>query len=56
MLQAHFRKLVIQLGELTDSQFTHVEMLLKGTDPSSHIIRDLEQRLVDNPECPHCYL
>lgn len=55
MLQVHFHKLVAQLTELTDSQSTYVERLLKGTDPSSHIIRDLEQRLVDNPECPHCH-
>lgn len=55
MLQAHFRKLITQLDELTDSQSTYVARLLKGTDPSSHIIRDLEQRLVDNPECPHCH-
>jgi len=55
MLQAHFRKLIEQLSELTDSQSTYVEKLLQGTDSSSQIIRDLEQRIIDNPECPHCH-
>lgn len=54
MLQAHSHKLVTQLAELTYSQSTYVALALKGTDPSYLIIRELEQRLVDNPECLHC--
>lgn len=55
MLQVNFCKLIAQLPELTDSQLDHIEKLLKGTDPSTHIIRQLEQRIVEKPECPHCY-
>ncbi|OEE14826.1 transposase [Vibrio cyclitrophicus ZF207] len=29
--------------------------MLKGTDPCSHIIKELEQRVVEHPECPHCH-
>ncbi len=55
MLQAHFHKFVGQLTELTDSQSIFVEKLLKGTAPCSHIIKELEQRVIEHPECPHCH-
>ncbi len=55
MLQIHFRNFVAQLNELTDSQSSFVEKLLKGTDPCSHIIKELEQRIVEHPECPNCH-
>ena len=55
MLQVNFLQLLSQLPELTDSQITHVEKLLQGDDPCSHIIKELERRIVINPECPHCH-
>ncbi len=55
MLQVHFHKFVAQLTSLTDSQSSFVEKLLKGTNPCSHIVKELEQRVVEHPECPHCH-
>ena len=55
MLQTDFRKLVEQLPQLTDNQSALLEQLLKGTEPVSQIIHDLEQRIVESPECPHCH-
>ncbi|MEZ9835547.1 IS1595 family transposase, partial [Vibrio breoganii] len=40
---------------LTDSQSALLEQILKGTEPTSKIIHDLEQRIIESPECPHCH-
>jgi transposase-like protein len=55
MLQVNFLHFISLLPELTDSQITHVEKRLQGDDPSSRIIKELERRIVMNPECPHCH-
>lgn len=55
MIPAQFTKLIAELEHLTDSQVRYVEKLLKSTDGNSQLILELEQRLVDHPECPHCH-
>ena len=55
MIPAKFTKLIAELENLTDSQTRYVEKLLKGSDSASLLIAELEERMVDNPECPHCH-
>ena len=55
MLPAQFTKLIAELEHLTDSQTRYVEKLLKGTDSVSQLITELEERMVENPECPHSH-
>jgi len=55
MIPAQFTKLIAELEYLTDSQTRYVEKLLKGTDSVSQLITELEERMVENPECPHCH-
>ncbi|WP_435520679.1 transposase, partial [Alteromonas mediterranea] len=55
MIPAQFTKLIAELEHLTDSQTRYVEKLLKGTDSVSQLITELEERMVENPECPHCH-
>ena len=54
MIPAQFTKLISELESLTDNQVRYVENLLKGTDSASKLISELEERMVDSPECPHC--
>ncbi len=55
MLQSHFRKFIEQLPQLTHNQSALLEQILKGSEPNSQVIRELEQRVTDSPECPHCH-
>ena len=54
MLQAKFNQFLPMLDELTDKQINHVEQRLKGKNLKTQIIHQLEQRLADKPDCPHC--
>ncbi len=54
MMTAEFNKLLNALTQLTDLQTKRLEKALKGDNPAQIIINVLEQRLVTNPECPHC--
>ena len=56
MMTAEFNKLLNALTQLTDLQTKRLEKALKGENPAQIIINVLEQRLVTNPECPHCRL
>ena len=55
MIPAQFNKLIAELENLTDSQVWYVEKLQKGTDSASQLISELEERMVESPECPHCH-
>ena len=55
MTPAQFKKLLSELEHLTDTQVRRVETFLKGDDAVQSIITELEQRMVDTPECPHCH-
>lgn len=55
MIPAQFTKLIADLENLTDHQIRYVENWLKGVDGAAALISELEQRLVDSPECPHCH-
>lgn len=55
MTPAQFKKLLSELEHLTDTQVRRVETFLKGDDAVQPIITELEQRMVDAPECPHCH-
>jgi transposase-like protein len=55
MMPAQFRKLLAALEHLTDKQIRDVEIFLKGENVIQSIVAKLEQRMVDTPECPHCY-
>lgn len=55
MLQSQFHKLIKLLPKLTDNQSVLLEQFLRGVEPVSQVIRELEQRVVDSPECPHCH-
>jgi transposase-like protein/IS1 family transposase len=50
-----FTKLLDQVSQLTDQQTTLLGNALTEHDPVAQIIKEIEQRLVDNPECPHCH-
>jgi transposase-like protein len=54
MITAEFNKLLNALTQLTDLQTKRLEKALKGENPAQIIINVLKQRLVTNPECPHC--
>ena len=47
-----FNMLVKQLHMLTDKQRQSLKRLLYQ---SSNIIEDMEQRIIEKPECPHCH-
>ncbi|WDE07718.1 hypothetical protein SG34_012960 [Thalassomonas viridans] len=53
MNPAQFNQLITDTKYLTDKQARYLEKLLQGDDPIKHIIDELEQRMVDKPECPH---
>lgn len=55
MIPAQFNKLLIELEHLTDKQIKDVERFLKGDDAIQRIVLELEQRMIDEPECPHCH-
>lgn len=55
MIPAQFTKLMTELEHLTDSQVRYIEKWLKGTDSTSQLISELEERMVEKPECPHCH-
>ena len=52
---AQFKKLIGEVDKLTDQQSRYLESRLQGDDPVARIVIELEQRLVDKPECPHCH-
>ena len=55
MIPAQFTKLMVELEHLTDNQVRYVEKWLKRTDSTSQLISELEERMVEKPECPHCH-
>ena len=55
MIPAQFTKLMAELEHLTDNQVRYIEKWLKGTDSTSQLISELEERMVEKPECPHCH-
>ena len=55
MIPAQFNKLLIALEHLTDKQIKDVETYLKGDNLIQPIVSELEQRMIDTPECPHCH-
>jgi len=55
MISAQFKKLLVALEHLTDKQTKDVEKYLKGDNLIQPIIAELEQRMIDEPECPHYY-
>jgi transposase-like protein len=55
VIPAQFRKLLSELEHLTDIQVRQVKTRLKGDDVVQSINVELEQRMVDTPECPLCH-
>jgi transposase-like protein len=55
MIPAQFTKFLEQFNGLTDSQLRQVEKRLEGNDEVTNIVKQLEHRMVDSPECPHCH-
>ena len=55
MIPAQFTKLMAELEHLTDNQVRYIEKWLKGADSTSQLISELEERMVEKPECPHCH-
>lgn len=55
MNRSRFNKLLDDVAHLTDEQVSRLERCLQEKDPIKEINRALEQRLIDNPECPHCH-
>nr|ALF35125.1 Transposase [Vibrio alginolyticus] len=55
MIPAQFTKLIAELEHLTDNQVRYIKKWLKGADSTSQLISELEERMVEKPECPHCH-
>jgi len=55
MTPSEFKHFLSGLRHLTDKQSCILHQLLSEQDPVNQIIQALEQRLIDNPECPHCH-
>ena len=55
MTPAEFSHLLHKLEHLTDKQRQQLKLSLSEQDPIQKIIIQLEQRLIENPECPHCH-
>lgn len=55
MKTTDFKKLLRNLNSLTDKQYRTVEDFFKGGDPLKLIVTELEQRMVNKTECPHCH-
>ncbi len=50
-----FHKLMKSLQGLTEKQRSEVESALHQEPSTTSISHLLEQRLIENPECPHCH-
>ena len=55
MNPAQFDKFLAEVQQLTGQQVRYLSEVLKGKDPVERLINQLEQRLIDHPECPHCH-
>jgi len=55
MTPSQFNQLLKELVHLTDAQEKKLIDHIQTPDPEHKIIAALEQRLIDNPECPHCH-
>jgi hypothetical protein len=53
MVPVQFKKLLVALEHLTDKQVKDVGTFLKGDNLIQPIVSELEQRMIDTPECPH---
>lgn len=55
MRTTDFKKLLSDLNCLTDKQYKAVEHFMQEGDPLKIIVTELEQRMIDKTECPHCH-
>jgi len=55
MNNSKFNSIISELGQLTDKQSRELEIALQAQDPIATILRQIESRLIEHPECPHCY-
>lgn len=55
MTPAKFNHLLEELDHLTQEQVQRLISHFQTTDPEQKMITALEQRIIDNPECPHCH-
>jgi len=55
MTPVEFSKLLCNLEHLTDKQKQELNDYLSNQDPVNKIIQQLEHRLIEKPECPHCH-
>ena len=55
MTPAEFRHLLQELEHLTDKQKKEIADYISQESPAQKIIRQLEARLIEKPECPHCH-
>lgn len=55
MTPAKFNQLLQELDHLTEEQVQRLFVHFQTTDPEQKMIAALEQRIIDNPECPHCH-
>jgi len=51
---AEFAKLLVQISRLSNFQKDNISQFLQGETDEKYVIHWLEQRLVDDPQCPHC--
>lgn len=55
MTPSEFSNFLSELKHLTDKQSRVVQQVLTDKEPVKQLIQDLEQRLIDNPECRYCH-
>ena len=55
MTPSEFSNFLSELKHLTDKQSCVVQQFLTDKDPVKQIIQEMEQRLIEHPECPHCH-
>jgi transposase-like protein len=55
MKLSDFNRFLTELSLLTDKQAQILEDFLAEKNSVQRIINGIEQRLIDNPECPHCH-
>ena len=55
MRTTDFNKLLRDLNGLTDKQYKALECFMQEGDPLKIIVSELEQRMIDKAECPHCH-
>lgn len=55
MTPSKFQVLLNDVRHLTDEQSQQLKLYLQSDSPEKKIIAVLEQRLIDEPECPHCH-